>query len=422
MYDLCVVGGGMSGMTAAITAARAGKKVILFEKNKKLGKKIYATGNGRCNLTNMSVDLVRDYNSSYVRYEEFMKNAFGDGSLSGKVTDFFNSIGVTTVNVDDTYVYPASMQASAVVWALIDALNNYNVEVVLNTEISNIVCDNNGIDTTYEILYSDKKIVSKKLILANGSKAYPSLGGNDTGYQLAKSFDHNIIPVNPALCGLITDENLSSISGVRAKASAVLFEEGCDKAISTEVGELQVTDYGVSGIMIFNLSSKIGSLLKQGKKPIVCIDFLHEIEEQNNSLFKKLTEDIILGHIAKFSQDRTILAFLNSFVNDKLAAYVCDLQGIDKKTKLSELNEQTIYKLVLTLNQFKVTVKSLRDFENGQVCAGGVDISEINPVDFSSKLCPGLHIVGELLDIDGLCGGYNLTFAVLSGIAAGKAI
>ena len=141
MYDLCVIGGGMSGMAAAITAAKAGKKVILFEKNKKLGKKLYATGNGRCNLTNMSIDLGRDFNSSYADYETFIRDAFGDGELTSKVIEFLNSIGISTVNVDDTYVYPASMQASAVVWALIDALNNYNVEIVLNTEIKDIVID-----------------------------------------------------------------------------------------------------------------------------------------------------------------------------------------------------------------------------------------------------------------------------------------
>ncbi|MBO5426591.1 MAG: aminoacetone oxidase family FAD-binding enzyme [Lachnospiraceae bacterium] len=419
MYDLCVIGGGMSGMAAAITAAKAGKKVILFEKNKKLGKKLYATGNGRCNLTNMSIDLGRDFNSSYSDYETFIRDAFGDGELTSKVIEFFNSIGISTVNVDDTYVYPASMQASAVVWALIDALNNYNVEIVLNTKIKDIVIDT---DETYIVSHSDMKITSKKLILANGSKAYPSLGGNDTGYKLAKKFGHNIIQINPALCGLITEEDFSPISGIRAKASAVLFEDGCGEVMGNEVGELQITDYGVSGIMMFNLSSKVGRLLKQGKKPVVCIDFLRDIQEQNNFTTIRSTEDIILGQIAKASKDRTILAFLNSFVNDKLAAYVCDLQGIDKKTKVSQLNDETINNLIVTLNQFKVTIKSLRDFESGQVCAGGVDLKEINPIDFSSKICPGLHIVGELLDMDGLCGGYNLTFAVLSGIAAGKAI
>lgn len=419
MYDLCVIGGGMSGMAAAITAAKAGKKVILFEKNKKLGKKLYATGNGRCNLTNMSIDLGRDFNSSYSDYETFIRDAFGDGELTSKVIEFFNSIGISTVNVDDTYVYPASMQASAVVWALIDALNNYNVEIVLNTEIKDIVIDT---DETYIVSHSDMKITSKKLILANGSKAYPSLGGNDTGYKLAKKFGHNIIQINPALCGLITEEDFSPISGIRAKASAVLFEDGCGEVIGNEVGELQITDYGVSGIMMFNLSSKVGRLLKQGKKPVVCIDFLRDIQEQNNFTTIRSTEDIILGQIAKASKDRTILAFLNSFVNDKLAAYVCDLQGIDKKTKVSQLNDETINNLIVTLNQFKVTIKSLRDFESGQVCAGGVDLKDINPIDFSSKICPGLHIAGELLDMDGLCGGYNLTFAVLSGIAAGKAI
>lgn len=419
MYDLCVIGGGMSGMAAAITAAKAGRKVILFEKNKKLGKKLYATGNGRCNLTNMSIDLGRDFNSSYADYETFIRDAFGDGELTSKVIEFLNSIGISTVNVDDTYVYPASMQASAVVWALIDALNNYNVEIVLNTEIKDIVIDT---DETYIVSHSDMKITSKKLILANGSKAYPSLGGNDIGYKLAKKFGHNIIQINPALCGLITEEDLSQISGIRAKASAVLFEDGCGEVMGNEVGELQITDYGVSGIMMFNLSSKVGRLLKQGKKPVVCIDFLRDIQEQNNFTIIRSTEDIILGQIAKASKDRTILGFLNSFVNDKLAAYVCDLQGIDKKTKVSQLNDETINNLIVILNQFKVTIKSLRDFESGQVCAGGVDLKEINPIDFSSKICPGLHIVGELLDMDGLCGGYNLTFAVLSGIAAGKAI
>lgn len=422
MYDLCVIGGGMSGMTTAITAARAGKKVVIFDKNKKLGKKLYATGNGRCNLTNMNIDIGRDFNSSYVKYEEFLNKAFGDKLSSGEVIDFFNSIGVPTVHIDNTYVYPASMQASTVVWALIDALQRYGVDIVLDTEINEINYNKDSLDSVFEVCYDNKKVYSKKLVLANGSKAYMTLGGSSIGYALAKSFGHSIIPLRPALCGLVTEEDLSHISGVRAKAKAALFKDECDKPIATEVGEVQVTDYGLSGIMMFNLSSKVGTLLEAKEKPIVGVNFLACIEEQNNLSQINVSDNETLRNIYNTSKDRTVLGFLNSLVNDKLASYVCDLQGIDKKAKVSDLSEDEVNRLILGLGDFKVHIRGTKDFENGQVCAGGVDISEINPIDFSSKICSGLYIVGELLDIDGLCGGYNLTFAVLSGIAAGKAI
>ncbi|MBE5944227.1 MAG: aminoacetone oxidase family FAD-binding enzyme [Lachnospiraceae bacterium] len=415
MYDLCVVGGGMSGMTAAITAARNGKKVILIEKNKKLGKKIYATGNGRCNITNTSIDYARDYNSSYPDYEVFLSKAFGRNPYN-KVLHFFESIGIHTMCLDETWVYPASLQASSVVWSMNDALLALGVDILYQNEVDNIRKDDNG----FLLTCSTKTIIAKKVILANGSKAYSKLGGGESGYDIAKSLGHSIIPVRPSLCGLVSKEDLSSLSGVRAKAKATLAAEDDNFQRITEIGELQINDYGVSGIMIFNLSSIIGKYLLENKTPVLHIDFLNHINiEQKKEQVLKFTDIIDSIDIAK---NRTILGFLNTFVNDKIGAYVCNMYGVDVKTKVCNVDTEIIDKIIYTLSNFKLHIESLKDFDNGQICAGGVDISQINPEDFSSKICDDLYIVGELLDIDGLCGGYNITFAALSALAAGKAI
>ena len=399
MQDLCIVGGGMSGMTAAITAAQMGSRVILIEKNNKLGKKIYATGNGKCNLTNKNMDYSLHFNSSNLKYETFLSASCGEDAYD-KVIDFINTLGIYTTDING-YVYPTSHQASSVVWAMIDKMQELGVEIMLKTTVNNI----NKKENYFEIKTDDTTIKAHKVILACGGNSYSKLGGSMSGYNLAKDLGHKIISLRPCLCGLCTYENISFLSGVRVSAIAKLI---CNNnIISTEKGELQFTDYGISGIMIFNLSSKAGKLLTENKDVYIELNLMPEFSEEE---YDKLIDN---------NQSRTIVGLLNSLVNDRIASYFTEKHKLSGKEKVTNINRQCIYEILNDLKKFTVRIKSTKDFENAQVSAGGVDISQINEDTFMSRLISDLYITGEMLDIDGLCGGYNITFAILSGLKAG---
>ncbi len=401
MQDLCVIGGGMSGMTAAITAARKGARVIIIEKNNKLGKKIYATGNGKCNLTNTAMDFDVHYNSCYGDYVSFLEAGISDNA-TGQVIDFFNSIGVLTCD-NKGYIYPASKQASAVVWAMIDELKSLGVEIVLDCQVEDIHKDSN----TFNIITNKANYKAKKLILACGGNSYKKLGGSELGYNLSISLGHKVLPIRPCLCGLDTFEDISELSGVRAVGQANLL---CDnEVVAEEKGEIQFADYGISGIVVFNISSRAGVGLNSGENVRVSIDLIPDIERTD---FYK---------IIKTSEKRTLVGMLNGVVNDKIAGYVVKKANYNGKSRVNEFSIDELNLLFDDLKNFQLTISALKDYDTAQVTAGGVSLNEINPIDFSSKLVENLYIVGEMLDIDGLCGGYNITFAVVSGIKAGSA-
>ena len=399
MFDLCVVGGGMSGMTAAITAARLGSKVLLIEKNNKLGKKIYATGNGKCNLGNTYIDYSCHYNSTDDNYIDFLLDSCGDMPTKD-LTDFFASCGIY-ITEKNGYLYPNSMQASAVVWAMIDELKRLNVDIWLDACVENI----HKKDDIFEVKTRDTIVKSKKLILSCGGNSYSKLGGSMVGYDIAKGLGHDIIPLRPSLCGLITKEDISSLAGVRVHSKASLI---CDASEThSEEGELQFTEYGLSGIMIFNLSSKVGKILKQGKSISVVTDLIPNISE--NDFYS----------IIQSNSNRTVLGMLNSIINDKLAGYILKLSNISPKDKISSLDKKALYDILCDLKKFNLDIVDIKDYDNAQLTAGGVDISKVSSKTLMSKIVDGLYITGEMLDIDGLCGGYNIAFAVLSGIKAG---
>ena len=398
LYDVCVIGGGMSGMTSAIATSVNGSKTLLIEKNSKLGKKIYATGNGKCNLTNKNIDINSHFNSGCPNYTEFLDVVLGDNACN-EVIDFMSFLGVLTYDVNG-YVYPVSNQASSVVWALTDKLRNCCVETLLNTEVKEI----HKLGNAFHIVTDKETYFAKKLIIACGGNSYSKLGGTRSGYILSQMFNHNIIPIRPSLCGVKTKKNISELAGIRTRCKASIKYN--DNEI-TETGELQFTDYGISGIMIFNLSSKIGDMLNKGTKASVKLDFLYDIPDER---IEKLIES---------NAERTILALFNGLINDKLATYIIKANNINPKEHINHIDKSIIYRIIDELKNYNLDIISLMDYDNAQVTAGGVDISEIDPKTFVSLKTKDLYIVGETLDIDGICGGYNITFAILSGMKAG---
>lgn len=407
MYDVCVIGGGAAGMSAAIAAARTGANVIILEKNNKLGRKLYATGNGRCNLSNTYMNFEKVYFSGDVHYKEFLSSVLGQ-TPACDISEFMKSIGILT-HERNGYIYPVSNQASAVVWAMTDELKKYGVTVILKADIQSVSYETqteSGKNSNI-IIKLDKDIVkTRRLILATGGKSYASLGGGDSGYDIIKKLGMKMSELRPALCPFIVDEDFKDIAGVRTNASAWLFVD--DELKEFETGELQITDYGLSGIMIFNLSSIGGHALSEGKKVAVQVDFLDQYD-------KGYIEDFI-----RKEGKRTILGVLNGLINDKLGGFLLKRTGIDIRTPVKVLSDVQIKAVIDEIKSFTVEIKGLKDYEQAQVTAGGIELSELDKNTMRIKNMENVYAAGEALDIDGICGGYNLTFAILSGKRAGE--
>lgn len=405
MYDVCVIGGGAAGISAAVAAARKGADVIILEKNNKLAKKMYATGNGRCNLSNTYMKPDKVYFSESESVREFTTNVLGADSLC-ELTDFMKSIGIITYDKNG-YIYPVSNQASSVVWAMTDELKRLGVHIKLKSEIQSVHIEN----SKAVVKINNEIIEAASLIIATGGKSYPSLGGSDRGYNIVKELGIGMTDLRPALCPFVVeDEDFNEVAGVRANATACLYIcKGSEEiTIAKESGELQFTDYGLSGIMIFNLSSRAGKLLTDGKRVMVKLDFMPQYESEQ-----------IQNHIKKIA-DRTISGALNGLINDKLGSFILKRQSINAKALVRELTDSQIKLISDEIKGLKVNIKALKDYEQAQVTAGGIELSEIDAGTMRVKSMVNVYAAGEVLDIDGICGGYNLTFAILSGKKAGE--
>lgn len=396
-YDVCVVGGGAAGMAAAIAAAEGGNTVCIIDKNKKLGKKLYATGNGRCNLANTDMKDGH-YHSSSETYQKFLHTCLGEQPLH-EMFAFLHSLGVYTRCIDG-YYYPISMQASAVVWALLDRIKALQVTTYLSETVTDIRIKKDG----YHI-QCNTEIIARKVILACGGRSYPSLGGCAEGARLAEKLGVKQEPQRPALCAVMTEENTEAVKGVRVACSA-WFEEGNTEW--KQSGELQITEYGLSGIMIFNLSSELGRILSEESSVKLYVDFLPEIEE---NAFVQGSRDV----------NRSLYGYLNAYLPDKLAMYILETACEQPKQALTELTEAQLHKIYYLCRRYPFHVRALKNYEQAQVTAGGIRLTEIQPETMECLGHPGMYATGEMLDIDGDCGGYNLTFALLTGLRAGRA-
>ena len=394
--DIVIIGGGASGLTAAITASKNKQnKVTLIEKNQILGKKILATGNGKCNYYNSDQNIIH-YNSTN---NNLIKEIINPENTK-KVEDFFSNLGIIP-KIKNGYYYPFSNQATTIKNALVNEVEK-NTKILTETIVEDITKENNKflIKTNNGIIKADK------VIIATGSKAAPKTGSDGFGYKLLKNLGHTIIDVLPALVQVKTKGKfLKDWSGIRTDVDASLYIN--DKLIKQESGEIQLTNYGVSGICIFNLSRFIPIALKNNDKVEIKINFLPFTKEVDN-LLKSL------------SNDKNITKTLEGILNNKLVSVILNQSSINKEKSYNELSFKEKEILLNNLSNFKLEVIGTNSYEESQVCSGGVPLTEINLKNMESKLIKNLHIVGELLDVDGDCGGYNLTFAWISGLLAGK--
>lgn len=438
MKQIVVIGGGASGMAAAIAAAREGAAVTILEHTASLGKKLSATGNGRCNFTNlnMSADCYRGKNLSFI--EEILKKLSPQDAL-----DFFAGLGVLSEEKGG-YVYPYSNQASTVVDALTLALHALSVQVYYRREVTQVQRVKNQLVLTgteripagkdsgagkkkgknsaqvqkqaaQEEVVQPFSMICDAVILACGSKAAAKTGSDGSGYGLCASLGHHIVPVYPALVQLRGQGSfLKEWAGVRCQGRISLFAE--DRMQAEDTGELQLTDYGVSGIPVFQVSRFAAEALQQGKNVTARLNFLPKLEKKQVYT--------LLEQIQSCPERNSPYRWLSGILPQKIVPVILKQAGIPAEKLYQKMTGKegaaVLPALVQALTAFEVPVTDTNSFDQAQVCAGGVDTKEVT-ADCASRCMPGVYIVGELLDVDGICGGYNLHFAWATGIAAGKA-
>lgn len=504
---VAVIGGGAAGMMAAIEAARAGAIVTLIEKNPQLGKKLATTGNGRCNYTNLDMgDRIGGKFRGF--HPEFAAPAL-DALPPEAVLDWFRAIGVEP-RFRGSYVYPNSDQASAVVDALREELHRLSVKVHYNAEVKSV----QRIDTDTEasaakasmpgkaasagipakaslsddgaaasssqirrkkdagyflIQCTDAVVKADRVILAAGSKAAPKTGSNGDGYFIARKLGHTIVPYVPALCGIrCAGDAFRALAGIRTEAALELSIDG--RCVDREAGELQLVDYGISGIPVFQLSRYAAYALQEGKKAVVYINFLPGFTEAGavrdsdrnvaaGAAVRNLKRassasgiSTIEASAAKNAQNaraevsccaakaedqkdlavqlfrqrqqrlvgRKMESFFTGLLHQKLGQLLLRMANVRPELPVTELSEKQLRSLASLSVRFKAECVEMNGFQQAQVVAGGVDTTEVDSDTMASRLVPGLYFAGEVLDIDGICGGYNLQWAWASGFVAGR--
>lgn len=399
--NIIIIGGGASGLTAAITAARLGAQVTILEHMDRVGKKLLSTGNGRCNITNLTMNKAC-YRSGQAWFPMKVIEQF---PVSDTLA-FFESLGVL-IKSRNGYIYPNSDQASAVLDALRLECDRLGVRIVTGCQIQGAKKTEQG---AFVVQSNQGTFRAYALILAAGSKAAPVTGSDGSGYALAKSFGHSIIKPLPALVQLRCEgKHFKQLAGIRTEAELRVVSEG--RTLAKESGELQLTDYGISGIPTFQISRYVSVALDKKKPVTVLIDFLPSMDREAMRSFMK-------KRVQQFSY-RRCEDFMTGVLNKKLAGVLLKMSGISLNEMVSSVRWENWERLILNLKQWEARVTATNDYAQAQICCGGADTRELDAETMESRLVRGLYLVGELVDVDGICGGYNLQFAWSSGFAAG---
>lgn len=407
MSKVLVIGGGAAGMFAALFLAYNGNEVHLFEKNEKLGKKLYITGKGRCNITNAS-DMETLF-SSVVTNSKFLYSSFY-GYTNQDVIDFFEGIGVRTKIERGNRVFPLSDHSSDVILGLARALEGSGVKIHLRTEVSKVV----GKEKFEHIILRDgRKIEGDACIVATGGFSYQTTGSTGDGYRFAKEMGHKVTKIRPALVPLeIKEWYAKELQGLSLRNVTATVFDG-KKKVYEDFGEMLFTHYGVSGPLMLSASSYVGELLDDKElqliidlKPALTMEqldqrVLRDFEENCNKQFKNA---------------------IGKLFPSKLVPIMLELSGIDPDKKVNLISKEERLRFVNLIKHFTMTITRLRDFNEAIITKGGVNVKEINPATMESKLVEGLYFIGEVLDVDALTGGFNLQIAWSTAYAAGNSI
>jgi predicted Rossmann fold flavoprotein len=401
-HDLIIVGGGAAGIMAAICAKDRGADVAIIEGSDRVGKKILTTGNGRCNITNKFIEPYRYHSNNSEFFSTALKNFSSEDTVN-----FFSSLGLPLVTLEEGRMYPMSLQASSVLDIMRFALEERNIPVYLSSKVKEIQSSKKG----FRIFTSNAaEYFCNKLILCCGGKSAANTGSDGTGFSIAKKLSHNIIPPIPALVQLKLDyKNLKALAGVKFNGIAEVLING--EVTRKEFGEILLTDYGISGPPILQLSRIASSAISRKQQVVIKINMIYSMNSEELQAFFE-------GHFALFAH-RSVHDSLIGIVNKKMIPIILKEAGISEIHKpcynLLWKEKLALYRL-LQAWEFKVT--DTNSFSNAQVTAGGVDTKEIDPLTLESRLVPGLYFAGEIMDVDGDCGGFNLQWAWSSAFAA----
>jgi len=399
-----VIGAGAAGFMAAITAAKCGAKVTILEHMNNTGRKIELTGNGKCNLTNRNMDI-SNYNSD----NPDMVKAILDEFSEKAAIEFFENLGIVVTDKNG-YCYPMSGQASCVSSVLRMEAEHLKIKIACNINISKIEKKE-----VFKIVTDGYTYEADAVIIATGSKCYSSTGSDGSGYAFARSFGHIVNGPYPALVKLLSrDKNISALSGLRVRGKAKLLIDG--ELTGSETGEIQFIKNGISGIPVFQLSRSASIVLNGDNNENVkhdvklSIDFLPDLSR--DELY-----EFMLDRKSKNSY-KNLAGFLTGIFNEKLISVFCSKMKIKGNVKVYDLSEEEIRKLCNHIKNTEFIIYATGDFGEAQVCCGGVSLNSLTD-NLESKKVTNLFFAGEILDVDGKCGGYNLQWAWSSGYVAG---
>lgn len=408
MGKIIVVGGGAAGMMAAVTAARNGHKVMLLEKNEKLGKKLFITGKGRCNFTNAGDydDLMK----SVVTNSKFLYSAFSKFSNYDTMS-FFDELGLTFKVERGNRVFPTSDHSSDVIHVLTRELQKLEVDILLHCKVINVIAQDNQFQYVEYQDSSGKKVklYGDKVVLATGGKSYQSTGSSGDGYRFARNLGHTVTPLIPVLVPFtIAEEWEKQLQGLSLKnITAYFFDD--KELIYSGFGELLFTHFGVSGPIILSASSYISAAVRKSNLKMV-IDLKPVLS------FEKLDERVLRDFDEE--KNKSFKNALDRLLPKKLIPVIVELSGINPEKKVHAINREERLGLVKLIKNLAMTITGTRGFEEAIITQGGVAVKEINPATMESKVVKGVYFAGELIDVDALTGGYNLQIAWSTAYAA----
>lgn len=402
-YDVIIVGGGASGLAAAVFCARFSKKTILvLERSPRVGKKLLATGNGTCNISNRHSNPSHYHGENAAKFTSFALSQFSPSACA----EFFDSLGVLCADEENGRTYPLCRQAAAVLDCLRLELQKRGVTEQCDTTVTALTPHNQG----WKVSTNNGEYIGKQILLCTGGAASPSLGGSAESYALATALGHQKTPLFPSVVQVKTEtEWVRAVKGLRTDATVTFALDG--KPLCSHTDELLFTEYGISGPAVMQISRVVGDWERKKKgKMTAVIDLLPTFS-------KEQTETIVASRGDRLGED-----FFTGVLHKRIGQTVCRAAGFSLSQNMARLTAEQQKSLVNTVKHFTLNVTGTQGFGGAQVTAGGISTSQINPHTMESCLAKGVYLLGELPDVDGDCGGYNLHWAWASAYAAAKAV